>query len=173
MAPKLSMFLTVKTAPLAAEPPTAVPRSAPSVVGNSRILLIIAFIVVTTSILAFPTFIILACGMPPALAAAFVDNRPGRHVSYCIMAANLAGIAPALVALWLGGNSIASAMMLMGDVYVWLGMYGAAAIGWVLIWLYTQIAKFALEVMTRFRIRRLLSDQKNIGHEWGEAVAGH
>ena len=127
MAAKLSALPAAPDAPLQA------PRRRLAAPGNIGGLLLIIIVVVITGALAFPSFIILACGMPPALAAALIDNRPGRYASYCVMAANLAGIAPVLAALWFGGNTVSLALMLISDVYVWLGMYGAAASGCVLI----------------------------------------
>ena len=132
----------------------------------------ITFTVVASAFLAFPTFIILAGGLPPALAAALIDNRPGRHASYCVLAANLAGIVPALTGLWFGGNSVALALALMSDVYVWLEMYGTAALGWVLIWLLVNVTEFVFELMARYRISKLQANQDAMIMEWGAAVAG-
>ena len=125
-----------------------------------------------TGVLAFPSFIILACGMPPALAAALIDNRPGRHASYCVMAANLAGIAPVLAALWFGGNTVSLALMLMSDVYVWLGIYGAAASGWVLIWILAYFMELSLALIANYGISKRRADQQGLVGEWGAGVTG-
>ncbi len=171
-ASRPSMFSAAPDSPGATKAGQQAPMRRPASAGNIRGLLLITFTVVVSAVLAFPSFIILACGMPPALAAALIDNRPGHHASFCVMAANLAGVAPVLTALWLGGNSVALAMLLMSDVYVWLGMYGAAAFGWTLIWLCTHIAEFMLELMARYRIRKHQASQQEIVAEWGAAVAG-
>ena len=63
-------------------------------------------------------------------------------------------------------------MMLMSDVYVWLGIYGAAAAGWVLIWLFTHIAEFMLALMAGVRIRKLHAIQSRMVAEWGPEVSG-
>lgn len=147
-----------------------VPRPAPA--GNATGLLLITIVVVAAGVLAFPSFIILVCGIPPALAAALIDNRPGRHASYCVMAANMAGMVPVLTALWFGGNSIGLAMMLMSDVYVWLSIYGAAATGWLLIWLLTYIVEFMLTFMTGVRVRKLYAIQTGMVAEWGPEITG-
>lgn len=135
-------------------------------------LLLITCIVVVTAFLAFPTFIILACGLPPALAAALIDNRPGRHASYCVLSANLAGIVPALTALWFGGNTVDFAMVLLRDVYVWLEMYGTAALGWALIWVLVNGTEFSLELMARYRVSKLQAAQRTMVMEWGVGVEG-
>lgn len=157
-------------APTPPPPPAPPPRRQFS--GNTVGLLLITCIVVVTAFLAFPTFIILACGLPPALAAALIDNRPGRHASYCVLSANLAGIVPALTALWFGGNTVDFAMVLLRDVYVWLEMYGTAALGWALIWVLVNGTEFSLELMARYRVSKLQAAQRTMVMEWGVGVEG-
>ena len=166
MAAKLS------TLPDAPDAPVPAPRRRPLASGNTWGLLLIIFAVVMTGAVAFPTFIILACGMPPALAAALIDNRPGRYASYCVMAANLAGITPVLAALWFGGNTVSLALMLMSDVYVWLGIYGAAASGWVMIWILAYVMELSLALIANYGIGKRRADQQGLVGEWGAGVTG-
>ena len=158
--------------PAANDAPHDAPRRKSISPGNMGGLLLIVLIVVVTGALAFPSFIILACGMVPALVAALIDDKPGRHVSYCVIAASLAGIAPVLSALWAGGKTAAVAMLLLGDVYVWLGMYSAAALGWSMIWLFAIIAEVVLSMMATRRVRGLTRSRQKIVAEWGADVAG-
>ena len=166
MAAKLSAL------PAAPDAPPRAPRRRPAAPGNIGGLLLIIMVVVITGVLAFPSFIILACGLPPALAAALIDNRPGRHASYCVMAANLAGIAPVLAALWFGGNTVSLALMLMSDVYVWLGIYGAAAAGWVMIWILAYVMELSLALIANYGIGKRRADQQGLVGEWGAGVTG-
>ena len=166
MAAKLSAL------PAAPDAPPRAPRRRPAAPGNIGGLLLIIIVVVITGVVAFPSFIILACGLPPALAAALIDNRPGRHASYCVMAANLAGIAPVLAALWFGGNTVSLALMLMSDVYVWLGIYGAAASGWVMIWILAYVMELSLALIANYGIGKRRADQQGLVGEWGAGVTG-
>ena len=84
----------------------------------------------------------------------------------------MAGMVPVLTALWFDGNSIGLAMMLMSDVYVWLSIYGAAATGWLLIWLLTYIVEFMLTFMTGVRVRKLYAIQTGMVAEWGPEITG-
>ena len=170
------------TLPPAPDPPDAAdtaqpaPASAPAPrrrsSGNAGGLLLITSIVVVTAFLSFPTFILLVCGLPPSLVAALIDNRPGRHATYCVLSANLAGIVPALTALWFGGNTVDFAMVLLRDVYVWLEMYGTAALGWALIWVLVNGTEFSLELMARYRVSKLQAAQRTMVMEWGVGVEG-
>lgn len=140
--------------------------------GNVWGLLLMTLGGVIAAVLAVPSFIVLACGMPPALAAALIDDRPGRHSSCCIFAASLTGVAPVLVSLWSGGNTVAVAMQRMSDVYVWLGMYAAAAVGWMLIWLWPVLAEIVLTVLANQKIQSVRAFQARLVEEWGETVTG-
>ena len=140
--------------------------------GNVWALLLLTLGGVVAAVLAMPSFIVLACGMPPALVAALIDDRPGRHASSCVFAASLAGVVPVLASLWAGGNTVVAAMQLMSNVYVWLGMYGAAAVGWMLIWLWPVIVEVVLAVVASQRIRSLRAFQERLVEEWSETVAG-
>ncbi len=133
--------------------------------------MLLTFVGVVAAAIEFPTFIILACGMPPALVAALIDDKPGRHASTCVSAATLAGMVPILISLWMGDNSIVMAMMLMSDVYVWFGMYGATAVGWMLVWACPLAAEIGLAISATHRIYKLRSYQKQLIEEWGDVVA--
>ena len=140
--------------------------------GNVWVLLLMTFAAVVAAVLAMPSFIVLACGMPPALVAALIDDRRGRHASCCVLAASLAGVAPVLTSLWAAGNTVVAAMQLMSDVYVWLGMYGAAAIGWTLIWLCPILVEIVLTMAAAQRVRSLRAFQEGLVEEWSETVSG-
>lgn len=162
----------MKTPSALPDAPQDAPKRKPTSPGNIGGLLLLICIVVVTSALEFPTFIILAGGMLPALAAALIDNKRGRHASYCVIAANLAGVAPVLSTLWADGNTIAVAIILMGDVYVWLGIYSAAALGWAMIWTFTIIAEVVLSMMANQQVSRHYRTQEEMVAEWGESVTG-
>ena len=140
--------------------------------GNVWALLLMTLAGMIAAVLAMPSFIVLACGMPPALVAALVDDRPGRHASCCVFAASLVGVVPVLASLWAGGNTVVAAMRLMSDVYVWLGMYGAAAVGWMLIWLWPIIVEIVLAGVANQRIRSVRGFQERLVEEWSETVSG-
>ncbi len=125
-----------------------------------------------TATVAFPSFIILACGLPPTAVSGVIDSRRARDTLICVLVTNLCGIAPALVRLWSGGNTLAVAMSLLTDPYIWLAMYGAAAVGWCLLWIVPVGAEVALTLVDNERIRQLRRYQEKLVAEWGPGVAG-
>ncbi len=127
---------------------------------------------VLIAFVAFPTFIILACGLAPAAAAGIFDNRRGRSAFACVLAANLCGVVVPLIDLWMRGNTLPVAIGLLSDVYVWLMMYGAAAMGWVLLWAGPMVMEVVLVFTDDGRVRRMRAYQRNLIAEWGESVTG-
>lgn len=121
---------------------------------------------------AFPTFLVLACGLTPAAVAALLDKRQSRNVATCVLVANLCGVVPPLAELWVRGNTLPAALGLLSDVYVWLMMYGAAATGWVLLWAAPMVMELVLAFADDQRVRRLRAYQRNLVAEWGESVTG-
>ena len=126
---------------------------------------------VMTGAFALPSFIVLICGLLPAGVAAMIDGQRGRHATLCVLAANLAGLAPVLVALWSGGNDLVAAIGLLSDVYNWFTMYGAAAVGWGLVWLWPALIDLALGLAAARRMRQLRAHQERLAKEWGLEIA--
>jgi hypothetical protein len=121
---------------------------------------------------AFPTFVILACGLPPAVVRGLIDNRGGRNMLACVLATNLCGVVPIVVRLWSNGNTLQTAMVLLSDPYVWLVMYGAAALGWGLLWVVPMLVEISLTLIDNEHIRKLRHYQRKLIAEWGSGVAG-
>ena len=82
--------------------------------------------------LALPTTMVLAIGMAPTLGAFFADRTPGRYLTKCVAGMNFAGVIPSLYHLWITGHNLKTANDIVTDVYTWLLMYCAAAMGWLL-----------------------------------------
>lgn len=154
-------------------PYPARPRQSVAVDGGRVWMLIsLSLMGALTATLAFPTFIILVCGLPPAIVRGLIDRRGGRNMFACVLITNLCGVAPVIVRLWSNGNTLQTAMMLLTDPYVWLVMYGAAAAGWGLLWIVPEFVEIALTLIDNERIRKLRHYQRKLIVEWGSGVAG-
>ena len=64
-----------------------------------------------------------------------------------------------------------TAIGLLSDVYNWFTMYGAAAVGWGLVWLWPALIDLALGHAAARRMRQLRAHQKRRAKEWGAAIA--
>lgn len=135
----------------------------------------IAFVVVGLAVFALmlfatPAFIILVVGMVPALVATIVDREPGRNATIAVSATNLAGVVPFVIELVVERASMADAIAMATDLFVVAMMYGAAAIGWVLVLGMPKVAAVYIAVTTQARIQSMRREQQLLVEEWGPDV---
>ncbi|GGB28662.1 hypothetical protein P7L78_11850 [Tistrella bauzanensis] len=142
----------------------------PAKSSGSSSRLVVLVVMVVLALVATPTALVLAIGMAPSLVALFLENRPGAYTTKCIAACNLAGVLPVLRDLWLGGHLLSQARMLVGDPLVWLQMYGAAGVGWSLVWLAPLVAGVLADAAHDRAIVKLRSRQEKLREEWGDEI---
>lgn len=116
------------------------------------------------------SFILVIVGMLPSLIARVIDRTPNAFRFKTVAAMNFSGILPYLSILIRQGNSLGAVKEMMGNGTMWLFIYGAAAIGWAIVWLAPYTIKYVLLVFGKSRIASLESDQATLVEEWGEAV---
>lgn len=85
---------------------------------------------------------------------------------------NFAGLSPTLVDFVLGAASFSRALELVSNVFVLVVIYGAAAVGWVLVLALPPATAIVLGVITDSRIQALRKEQRQLIEVWGEDVAG-
>ncbi|MCH8098641.1 MAG: acyl-CoA synthetase [Proteobacteria bacterium] len=130
----------------------------------------ISIAVVAALILSLPTVVLLFLGLLPALVAFIVDDNPRKYAAKCVVVTNFAGAWFFLLRLWTGDHSLTEAMAILTDVYAWLLMYSAAALGWLCYLWFPSIAALFMEMTAGRRIAGLKLKQKKLIEEWGEGV---
>jgi len=120
--------------------------------------------------LALPTGLLLAIGLIPSALAAMFDRAPGRWTARSVLVFNLAGLAPALRALWLDGHSLSalSSLLLRPD-----GLplaYGAAAIGAALPVIASWAILAVLEARAAVEVARLEQRRAALRETWGSEL---
>lgn len=119
---------------------------------------------------ALPTAMILVIGFAPTLGARIGDTTPGKYLTKCVAWMNLAGVAPFLFDLWSRGNDMVTAIAIVTDMFAWLLMYSAAAMGWLMfLGLPGAVAMFR-SLNAQRRIYVLRERQKELINEWGEVI---
>ena len=119
---------------------------------------------------ALPTTTLLAVGMAPTLGAFIGDTTPRRYLTKCVAGMNFAGAIPFLYKLWTTGHDMATAIALVTDLYVWLSMYSAAALGWLLFLGFPGVVAMFRALNARRRIYMLREQQKSLINEWGDTI---
>lgn len=121
-------------------------------------------------VLSLPTVVLLFLGLLPAMVAFIVDDNPRKYATKCVFVTNFAGAWFFLLRLWTGDHSLAEAMAILTDVYAWLLMYSAAALGWLCYLWFPSIAALFMEMTAERRIAGLKLKQKKLIEAWGEGV---
>lgn len=119
---------------------------------------------------ALPTALVLMVGLVPTLVALIVDMTPGRYLARCVAGLNVAGVAPFIHKLWLGGHTMSAAFAIVTDLYAWLVIYAASAIGWLLFLGLPGAVAIFRQLDAKRRIYMLRERQRALLNEWGESI---
>jgi len=118
-----------------------------------------------------PTTLVFFVMMAPTWVAYVTDRSRDKQLAITVGLLNLPGTLPAIIDLWARGQSHHTAMLLLGDVFVWAVAYGAAFAGWgIFAFMPTVVGSF-YRMTTEARIKGLVKQQKALIAEWGHAVA--
>ena len=118
-----------------------------------------------------PSFIILVIGMAPTVVSYLFETGSARRALPCMVALNIAGVAPVLNMLWSRSNSLSSAFALLSDPYIWLLMYGSAGASFALLWAMPLLARAVIDSNARGKRAALVAAQEKLAAEWGADVA--
>lgn len=116
------------------------------------------------------SFIFLMIGMMPTVIAYLVDSDSEKQRFRVVRNFNLIGVLPSLPGLIAQGNSVVAVHGALSNPYSWLTMYGAALVGFLLVWITPAISYFLMDLNTTRRIRRLEKAQDTLRKEWGPGV---
>lgn len=128
------------------------------------VIAIVAIVVMQQSAL-FVMFALL-----PSVAAYPVDRSPNKEKFKAITAMNLAGIWPYVAELGQQGFTQEATYMMMSDVYAWAVVYGAAALGYALVWISPLFTLSLMELMARMKLHHLEHRQEKLVREWGDRI---
>lgn len=118
-----------------------------------------------------PTTLVFSVMMAPTWVAYITDRSRDKHLGITVGMLNFAGTLPAIIDLWTRGQSHQTAMLLIGDVFVWALAYGAAFAGWGIFAVMPTLVGSFYRMTTDSRIKGLVRQQKALIAEWGHAVA--
>jgi hypothetical protein len=127
--------------------------------------LVITLVLVTTA----PTVaMFIGAGLAPTLAAALIDRDPEKFAAISVGALNLAGLSPYVVRMFIYPGA---AQMMMSDMFIWLVIYGAAAVGWGFYIGFPVVAVRLADLRAEWRVRELKRRQETLVEDWGPEVA--
>jgi len=116
---------------------------------------------------------LLFVGMLPTLIMLITDMGRFKRLRLSAMAAfNLSGVSPYAFALWRDGMGVDTLLDMLPDLTVWLVMYGAAAIGLLMLWACPVAAAAARSMINADQGANLVRQRKALIAEWGDGVTG-
>jgi hypothetical protein len=158
-------------APAKAPAKTAAGKSAKPRRGNRGILLLIV-VAAAIGVAVPPFFILFTAGMAPTIVAFICDRDPDRSLTRSVAAMNLAGMVPPLVAVTRVGLDAAGVQSVLANTFIWLVIYGAAAVGWLIHLAMPAVARGVIDLRASSAERQLEARAKLLVKTWGEEVAG-
>ena len=144
-------------------------------IGRRHVMTLLALMVAVplAVIYALPTVLLLVVGMLPTLVAMLTDRSGQRFAGRCVGTLNFCGVIPAMTDLWTGIHTLDGLLDTLMNVYVWLFMYGAAAIGWMLYYSISPVVNVVLTIRAEREIVRLRSRLTQLEKLWGPGVTRH
>ncbi|MEQ8195865.1 MAG: hypothetical protein RIB59_15385 [Rhodospirillales bacterium] len=133
--------------------------------------LVIPLAIGAASMISLSSLMLIFFGMLPTVVAFIIDRSYQRSNTVCVGGANLCGVFPYLLDLWLKQHTVTGAMHILTDVFAIAVMYCAAAFGWLLFIAIPPIVASVLNVLAQHRVVHLRARQKKILEEWSKAVA--
>lgn len=146
--------------------------------GDDQILRIAAIaayallgVVAVCSLLFAPGELLIAVvGMIPSGAAIFYDRTLGRHTAQCVTAMNFAGVSAIMALAWNDGGTLAAALNLLTNVYVWLVILLGAGLGWIIVWLGRLVAIRVVTGVIGHQVIQLKEQQNQLVRDWGRKI---
>jgi hypothetical protein len=110
-------------------------------------------------------------GLVPTVVAAIVDRRRPRYLAHTVCGLNVIGLWPFAVGAWKGSLGAADMHRMLLDPKIWLVVYGAAGLGWLLFSVTPVFAEIFLEIRDDRGRHRLERRAAALKEEWGSEVA--
>jgi len=138
---------------------------------NTRMKIGIGIAIATVMFISTSSVLLIFFGMLPSFVAYIIDRSYHRSNTICVSAANLCGVFPFLLELWLGQHTIVGSILILTNLFNIAIMYFAAAFGWMLFIVIPPAVVSVQRVFDQHNVVHLKAQQKKLLAEWSKAVA--
>lgn len=118
-----------------------------------------------------PTLTLIMVGMMPTFVALLTDTDPEKSATSSVGAMNIAGLVPFLIDLWVKGQTMENAFIILRTPANWLIILGAAAIGQLIVFAVPQAMASMTFIHAESRIKNLKRNLDQLKASWGPDVA--
>ena len=129
-------------------------------------------VLIAVLVIDYATFMLLAFGMVPTLAAYLSDPDPRKFAARSVGGPNFAALAPYGVRIWTQGHSEQALFDIASDMNVWLVVLLASAGGWLLHLGMPIVVGTVMRFRDSRRVVRLEARKTALIEEWGDEITG-
>ena len=144
----------------------AAPRSK-SRRGGATLIIVVGTVLAATML---PLCLLLIAGLMPTAVATIADRHPRRYLARAVAATNLAGMVLPVLGLFDIGVSLPGVQHVLSDPWMWLVMYGMAALGALIDWIMPALARVIVDMRAETLRRQLEERAVALVKEWGKEV---
>ncbi len=113
--------------------------------------------------------LLLLCGLIPGFVAILTDTDPRQTLGMAVVPMNLAGLIPFCLQLWHDRHPYTALFTLITTPWIWLVIYLAAALGWLLHYAIPPLVLMVMEWGVTQKRSTLESERNRLKQEWDGA----
>ena len=137
---------------------------------NSRLGKAGWLILLPVVVFALPTILLIALAMLPTFAAYLSDGRREKYATLCVGGFNFAATLPYIFRLWSHGVGSSGLHVVLANVWMWMIIYLAAAVGWVVFWAVPGIVAQISQWHNRRALDAMVVRQQELLKDWGPSL---
>lgn len=150
------------------EDQTAPPRKSSSKRFIAKFFFWIAFPVMAVVLQLVMMLVLL--GMLPSIVAYMIDESEFKHTFKTVSFMNFAGVVPFVAQAISHEHPNIIVQSILGTSSTWLMMWGAAGMGWTLLYLFPLLTTSVSTSYADTRTTQLVNTQEKLSKEWGKRL---
>ncbi len=129
----------------------------------------IGIVALLFSLISPYSVILVLFGLLPSLIAMIIDPEKDGCIWKMVTLFNSIGILPYLIKISKSSGS-AFVLEIIINPQTWMVIFTAASIGWILYWIFPQIAVLIKDLKINAKIAKLEKELDDLAKEWGEEI---
>lgn len=139
--------------------------------GKTTLLMVV---VTMTMVVVFKLgFLFFVLGILPSIVSYYIDATRSNLSFQTVFTCNLAGVLPFMADMLKDHGSNSAVQEIISNSVNWLIVYGAAGVGWLLVFIAPMLSQILINAMHQRQIGRLERHQRILVEEWGSELEAY